>query len=355
MNKNRDISKNTYYMLTLEFKLLCVTVSRANSGKYYLTNKEAKKGYFLELKELNITLKVPFRALFNTNNKLKGIKSLSFSSAEYCLSYILGYCQLKNGSLSCYAKNGEARASGIYSKNGILKINSFSHSLIVIKALNLIKSNNELKTRFIEYINLNIDILRFNLKGDFKDYSDIILLSDIVKNCNNTVFYGYSARDDLLNDKNGFKEFNGLNNFYLNGSNMAYNNRFKATYNLKEWFISPFKCLGDCNKCKKCFKLNNKVINCLIHNKSSDIILNTIDNRSFLIELLSCYGLNITDSDLKVNKGLLSSLNTYFNGLNINIEFKKWLDFYYFITDSYELKDNIEQIDLNGLKALGVA
>jgi len=347
------INKNTYYMLSPEVLNGAVSISRATSGKYKLTKNDAKIGYYFIIKEQGINLRVPFRALFSTNDKLKGIKSISFSTAKYCQSYLLGLCQLKEGCLSCYAKNGEARASGTRTKSGHLKLNSFLASCLVIKCLNQLKTNSQLLQLFIEYVSNNIKLVRFNLKGDFKNSSDIILLSKIVSGCTGTVFYGYSARDDLLKGAGLFELFSGCSNFYLNGSNCIYTNRFKATYDLKEWFLSSFKCLGGCTGCKKCFKLHDKTINCLIHNKSSDKLLNTADNRAFLADLLNCYGLDITAADLTARVGLLDSFNNWLTSQKIDLQFNKFLDFYYYVTDTYEINDNIELLNIEDLKEYG--
>ena len=67
MNDKTTINKNTYYMLPMWFIRACISISRAKSGKYLLTKGEHKKGYFLELTSHNITLNVPFRALFMFN------------------------------------------------------------------------------------------------------------------------------------------------------------------------------------------------------------------------------------------------------------------------------------------------
>jgi len=350
-----DINKNTYYMLPRWFVHSCISISRATSGKYYLTNRDNKKGYFITLELNNISLKVPFRALFDTNDKIKPIVSLSFSSAIYCPSDLRGLCQLKDSNMSCYAKNGQKRACGDHTSLGIPCINSLMNSFLVMACLNILYNNIELLGLFSIYITKNYPIVRFNLKGDFKDFKDLYILSFLVKKCTRTVFYGYSARDDILFDLQGYKNYLRNDNCYLNGSNEQYTNLFKATYDLKEWFISNYKCLGGCMGCMNCFKLRNKTINCLVHNKNSDIVLNSLKNRVFLKKLLKCYGLNIKNSDLKIKSGLLESLNYYLNDIKqLDIFFESFLDLYYYLTNNYEIWDNIEQIDLKGLQALGV-
>ena len=360
MNKNSDINKNTYYMLSPYFLRACMSISRATIGKYYLTKRDLKANNFIVLKECNISLKVPFRALFDINDKIKPIKSLSFSSAIFCPSDKKGLCQLKDSNMSCYAKNGQKRASGLYTSDGIPCINSYLNSCLVMACLEVLKGDNKLLNRFIAFIDKNNPIIRYNLKGDFKDSSDLKLLSKIILGAKNTVFYGYSARDDLLEDNNGYNNYLRAKNLYLNGSNMFYTNRFKVTYDLKEWLLSPYICLGGCNKCKKCFSLKNKTILCLIHNKNSDILLNTFNNRLFLSRLFNSLDktLNLSQKDFKVKKGLLESINQVISekiGVDLSFsdfkEFKTWLS-----TLHYDIYDNIDFIgDINYLKSLGVA
>lgn len=360
MNKNGDINKNTYYILSPYFLRACISISRASSGKYYLTKRDLKANNFIVLKEANITLKVPFKALFDSNDKIKPIVSLSFSSAIFCPRDLKGLCQLKDSNMSCYAKNGQKRASGLYINNGIPCINSYLNSCLVMACLKELYNSNNLLEAFSSFINKNYPIVRYNLKGDFKDFKDLYILSFLVNRAFKTTFYGYSARDDILEDNNGYSDYLRANNCYLNGSNKFYTNRFKVTYDLKEWLLSPYICLGACNKCKKCFNLKNKTILCLIHNKNSDILLNTFNNRLFLVKLFNSLDktLNLSQEDFKVKKGLLDALNQVLSdkievdlSFNDFKEFKRWLN-----TLHYDIKDNIDFIsDIDYLKSLGVA
>ena len=355
MDKTTSINKNTYYMLPTWFVHSCMTISRAKSGKYLLTNKDNSNKNYVVLKLYGIVLKVPFRALFDTNNKIKPIVSLSFSSAIECPSDSRGLCQLTNSCLSCYAKNGQKRASATHTNKGYQCINSFMNSQLVMACLNKLYNDLELLSHFSGFINHNYKIVRFNLKGDFKNSKDLFILSYLVNRAFMTTFYGYSARDDLLDTNNGYDNYLRAKNCFLNGSNKQYSNRFKVTYDLKEWFNSPNKCLGGCIGCHNCFKLRNATINCLLHNKNSDIILNTLKNRIFLKKLLRCLGVNITNKDLKAKSGLLESLNHWFKcNMPYPIEFDSFLDFYYYVNDNYLIMDNIEHIDFLGLINLGV-
>lgn len=357
MTNNQSINKNTYYGLSPYFLGACMSISRATSGRYYLTRQDNKNNNYIVLNEQGITLKVPYRALFDTNDKIKPIVSLSFSDSINCPSAKRGLCQLNNYNMSCYAKNGQCRACGQYTNKGYRKINSLENSYLVMVCLNELYKDIEQLNNFSAFINKTYPIVRFNLKGDFKNEQDLYILSFLVSRAFKTVFYGYSARDDLLNEPtpiNGYEQYLRAKNCYLNGSNEQYTNRFKATYDLKEWWISPNKCLGGCITCSNCYTKRNTIINCLVHNKNSDIILNTLKNRVFLKRLLRCYGLNIKNSDLKVKSGLLESLNYYLEQQGINLYFDKFLDLFYYTTDTYNLWDNIEQVDIQGLVALGV-
>lgn len=322
------INKNTYYRLSPMFLRASMSISRAKSGKYHLSKTDIEKGYYLTLTECNINLKVPFKALFETNKKIKPIISLSFSSALHCPSKRRGLCQLKDTE-SCYALNGQLRASGLY-KNGIPCMNSILNSILVMECMELLKKDNAKFLKLCEYLTEKTPILRFNLKGDFKDITDLEFLLKLVKNCSGTVFYGYSARDDLLKGKN----FGEVENFYLNGSNKKYTNRFKTTYNLYQFFKAPYICLGDCKKCKKCYTLKGMTIECLIHNKKANIILNTRKNRVILSALLRDKNPSITEGDFLIKKDLLESLNHVIkHKIGLDTEFNNFIEFRSYIRE----------------------
>lgn len=313
-NYNNHINKETYFKISPFFNCLCHTISRANSGKYYLTKKDAKNGYYFELKEQGINLKVPFRAIFNTNSKLKEIKALNFSDAINCPSHRLGYCQLSNKNL-CYAYRGQKRAPYTSTKNGFKSMNTYYNSILSIKAIELLK-HDAVYYKFVEYIKANHTIIRFNQIGDFKDKTDYHLLINLTLDCPNTVFYGYSARDDILN---GYDE---STNLFINGSNKQYTNRFQTTTNIKQHLNNPLKCIGDCINCKKCYTLRGQTISCLLHGplKNIDKYFNNEPNRQFLKEFFNSNfnHLNLSDDDLKTHAGLLDSLNKAFKNSTYN-------------------------------------
>lgn len=310
---NNQINRETYYKISPFFNCLCHTISRATSGKYHQTKKDAKNGYYFELKEQGIALKVPFRAVFNTNSKLKDIKALNFSDALNCPSHRLGYCQLCDKNL-CYAYQGQKRASNTTTNNGFKCMNSYYNSILSIKAIELLKHDAGLYYKFVEYIKANHTIIRFNQIGDFKDETDYNLLINLALDCPDTVFYGYSARDDLLKGYGeGIHALFSPINLFINGSNKQYTNRFQTTTNIKQHLNNPKKCIGDCMNCKKCYTLRGQTISCLLHGslKNIDKYFNNEANRQFLKEFFNTNfnRLNLSDDDLKTHAGLLESLN----------------------------------------------
>lgn len=272
------IDKNTYYKLPSFFRNGAISVSRAKSGRYLLTATDKAKGYYVTLENNGIKLNVPFRALFETNSKVAPIKSLSFISAIDCPSHKMGFCQLKDGNVSCYAKNGQLRACGTYTKSGMPCINSQMASDLVSECIDHIKQYGQSRALFKQYIRETVPIIRFNLKGDFRDESDIYFLFGLAISCPDTVFYGYTARDDLLDAQKIWDKIDCLNNFVLNGSNMTYSNRFKVTYDIMEFMASNRSCIGKCSICGNCLEKGEGEIICLLHNKSSDNILKTVAN-----------------------------------------------------------------------------
>ncbi len=357
MVKNSLINKNTYYMLPMELKMI-ISAYGSNSSKYALNKQDLNNKWYITIIYCNIIFRIPFKALFHTNTKIKGIKGLDFSNATYCTSYMLGYCQIpcKN---YCYAYVFEKQyIKSTSTKNGFLKFNSYYKGLLLIRCFKALYSDLKLYNAFIDYIDKKIKVLRFNVNSEFNGINDFKLILDIAK-MTNTIVYGYSARDDLLKGYNDIK--NNYSNLFINGSNICYDNRYKAVFSLKEYFMASNKCLGSCNDCKKCFKLHNKVITTLFHNSNSDSILNTYDNRLFLIELLNALDtrLNLKETDLKVNKGIYSSLNKFlvsngFNDLkNLDINnIKELLDYIYYVP-RMELND-LEYSNKTILKEYGL-
>lgn len=350
------MNRETYNMLSIEFKAVCHSVSMAKSGRYCLTKTDLKRGYYVTLEELGITLKLGFRALFETNDKIAPIRSLSFINAFDCPSAKRGLCQLCNNKELCYARAGHLRASGTYRTKGQFKgctqINSLQSAKIVSRALDAIYSNKALLKLLINYIDVNIPILRFNLKGDFRSRKDINFIKLVAEYTEDTILYGYSARDDILSPT----EFDAYyHRVFLNGSNKKYTNRFEVVTDLKEYFKASFICHGGCKGCGNCYYLVDTTIKALLHGKGSDEVLNTLENREFLATLMSALGYTMTPKDLTVNKGLYRSLKKQFELRGLTIPFDSLKDLKEFLDSShYDLKD-FETVDYETLKSLGVA
>ena len=309
MNKkteNNLICKNTYYQIPIELMAIGMASIKKNS-KYALSKTDIKNNWYLVIKYLNIPFKIPFKALFHTNSKIKGIHGFDFNNASFCDSFRLGLCHIPVKKF-CYAYVFELQyIKSKTDKKGFLKLNAYYKGLLMIRVLKILYSDNSLKSRLFDYINLKIKVLRFNVNSDFKDKKDYKFILELASNCYNTVIYGYTARDDLLTDYDSLE----YSNLTINGSNVCYDNKYYATFSIEYYFKSHYKCLGDCLECKKCFKLKNKDIVTLFHNSNSDSILNTLENRQFLIELLANYGLILKETDLKRFKGIFKSLNQY--------------------------------------------
>lgn len=338
---NHGINKNTYYMLPIWFISLC------NTKKYKInTQKEIKNKSYITIEYYNITLKVGFKALFNSNSKIKGIKSLDFDNANHCSSYRLGLCQVGDKNL-CYAHNFEHQY--LKSHNGYYwTFNAYLKGFLMSYVTRELSKNNNLKSLFMDFIDNHIDILRFNVNSDFKNINDFKLLLDIVSHCQNTVIYGYTARDDLLIEYNDNKD--SYKNLTINGSNESYDNRYKCTFSLKEYYMARYQCLGACLECKKCFKLNNITIINLFHHSQADTILNTYKNREFIIKIFKAFNIDLNHDILKINKGLFSNLNKYLKD-NYQIDLKNYdIKSLKTLMDGlqalhYEIMDNIDLYD----------
>ena len=350
------ISKNTYYQIPYDLKIIMDAYGFKNS-KYCCNKSDIKKGYFIELEFLGIIFKIPFKALFHTNDKIKGIKGLDFNNATYCTSYYMGYCQIPCQKY-CYAFVFEMQyLSSTDSKQGFKTFNSYFKGFLLVRCFDVLYSNSKAYDKFLEYINLKIPILRFNVNSEFNSHKDVNLIFDIALNCPNTVVYGYTARDDLLNG------YNPLDNkrLFINGSNELYDNRYYATFSLKEYFMAKNKCLGSCHGCKKCFLLRHEIITTLFHNSMADSILNTVDNRNFLVSLINALDteMNICEADLMVNKGIFFSLNKFLMSKGCDDlkemdikNIKGFLDYIYYMP-KHEILDS-ENINKDVLKQYGL-
>ena len=330
--QNKAINKQTFYMIPRELLTIIHSYGFKNS-KYSVNKRDLKNNWYIEIIFQGITFKIPFKALFHTNSKIKGIKGLDFNNASYCSSFLKGTCQIPCQKY-CYAFVFERQyISSIDSKKGFMTFNSYYKGFLLTRAFKVIYDEIRTYNLFIEYINKNIEVLRFNVNSEFNNANDWNLILDIAL-LTSTIVYGYTARDDLLKGYHMLKSnSSNYGNLFVNGSNQCYDNRYYVTFDLKEYFMASFKCFGSCNDCKKCFKLQNKIIITLFHNSNADTILNTYDNRKFIVTLLNALdiNLNLTENDLLKNKGIFSSLNNFFKS-----------------TYQIDLKDN----DINNIKGL---
>ena len=335
MNKNGLINKQTYYQIPMELKMI-INAYGFNTSKYKLNKRDLKNNYYVSIEFLGIAFKIPFKALFHTNDKIKGIKGLDFNNAAYCTSFRDNRCQIPCKKY-CYAYVFELQyLSSIDSKKGFMTFNSYYKGFLLVRAFNVIYKDKNTYNKFLEYIDKYIPILRFNVNSEFNNALDVNLIYDIALICSNTIIYGYSARDDLLK---GYKPFN-YSRLFINGSNEMYDNKYNVTFSLKEYFMAINKCLGSCNACKKCFKLKNELITTLFHNSRADSILNTLDNRNFIVRLVNALdgSLELKESDLRVNKGIFFSLNKFLISKGCNdlksldiTNIKGFLDYIYYM------------------------
>lgn len=299
------------------------------TSKYYLTPTDEKNNYYVEITAENGTvLKIPFKAMFfkeGTNKKLGKLTAIS-NSSTHCSSRELNMCQLTDPDAHCYGCLTEKQ----YCRKDI--INSYESNLIsglILNAANI--------TYLSEYVNqqLKPDYIRFNKHGDFINHQQFIKLLNLVESCKNTIFYGYTCRDDILSSYNITSDFlkECIPNLRINGSNKLYTNRFKVTYSLKEYANAKNKCLGSCLNCKQCILGRNKKITCLYHGSNSETVLNTNANRIFICEILAAAGQKINPDKLKggrlfdkLNKELIKLYNQDLKLLGINTT-KEFLDY----------------------------
>ena len=353
MNQTATINKNNYYQIP-RF-IIALIFSNQRGGKYTATKTEIKNNYYFKLPVpgMNLELNVPFKAILKDNTKIKGIKALNFSTAKDCSSHRRGLCQVKS-IYDCYAFQGEERNKNDITDNGSLKINSRHQIELSVYFIEVLKHKKDTLKNFINYLNARIKYLRFSVNGDFKSQADIDILTKICKSYNG-ICYGYTAADWL--------DFQELQKFAaVNGSNRKYTNRYKATYNLNEYFqaiIKSRECLGECISCGKCWKLKNTTIINLFHKKDADQILNTYKNREFIIKLLAAFNINITQQDLTKYTGIYYSINAYFKKeYQTNLkdqDIKNIKDFLITIANShYDIIDNIDQYNKEALKELGI-
>ena len=350
-----QINKNNYYQIPRY--LIALVFSNQRGGKYAANKTELKNGWTFKVNipGLNLQINIPFKAILKDNDKLKGIKGFNFSTATNCRSYKRGYCQINNKS-DCYAYQGEQRAKNDITKDGGLKMNSRHQITLNMLFNDKLKHDPELLNKFIEYLNQKVPYLRFNVNGDFKNYSDIKLLTNICKEYTGTA-YGYTAADDLQ----GLDQLQTV--AAVNGSRRKYTNRFKATYSLEEFFNSILQgknCLGGCIDCMKCWTLKDSTIINLFHKKDSDVILNTWNNRRFISQVLNAFNIPTTPEDLQTLKGIYSSTRRHIlqtTGSDLkDQDINNIKDFLYYTAacSHHDIQDNNTLYNMDQVQRLGL-
>lgn len=313
------------------------------SSKFYLNQRdEENKFYTSIIVEDGTRLNIPFKAAFfkNPSEKLNGIVALS-NSAINCSSHAAGMCQLHDPERDCFGLRIETQ----YTRQDIIN----SQESNFISGLILQTANTE---KLAEYINtvLKPDYIRFNKHGDFINDTQFLNLMHLVERCRDIKFFGYTARDDIMKQYNITGEYLTAchPNLRINGSNHKYNNRFKVTYNYKEWIINYIdSCSGQCNKCFKCINRNNTTIYALFHHSNAETILNTAENRQFLTEVMEAVGITDINPDELQGGNLFNNLNKAYQ-YYYNTDLKK--------TGCNSTKDFISDIirDLQNLQNSGV-
>lgn len=306
--KKVTVNYNTYLMLTPVFKSLISSYLSKNS-KYILSGNDLKHDFYFNYFEGDLFFKVPLTAIFGTNQKIEGILGIAFSTAKDCPSNKRGLCQLPDGEL-CYAIKGERQGSK-KPANYLMGMGSYYNGLLSEYYFKRFYNSSKVRTIFKNYCTYyQVDTLRFNLKGDFKNTKDIKSLEYIAQM--GLSLTGYTARDDLRAYL--FDLINNNTNIILNGSNIMYNNLFNAVDNIKEYLSAPHQCLGGClkNGCLNCYKLKNIVITVLIHGSGAGVTLNTEANRLFISKVLKTEGLYISPEALAKSKDLYKKLKAIF-------------------------------------------
>lgn len=271
--------------------------------------------FFITVELDNKTINIPFEyILINTNRKLKGIPYINFEFS--CSSKQKKLCK---NSKYCYS----LRDQKLF-KNNNYKI------LLNVLFIELVQyyfylDKKELFNNLVNYLN-QFKLIRFNCNNDLNNILNVDFLSQLSLKLPNSIIAGYTNRYDLIKDNNALKQLNKPKNLIINGSNYLLDNNYYVTTNLKLYCNTNYYCLGSCKNCLKCFKAAEKNIYCLLHGNINliDSAFNTAENRKFLIEFFNnnFNYLDLKEKDLKVNKGLLSSLNKFLRQHKIYYEYQ---------------------------------
>lgn len=299
-------------------------VSQAKkSSTYRLDTRAERRGYYFMWEGIP----VPFRVLFDDNNKTDGILGFSFGTAKDCPSNSLGLCQLPSDRV-CYAKAGESRATKKNNEDGSRGMDSYFKGVLFSQFWDLFETHtDQVRSDLIRFLDENgIEELRFNLKGDFRHSLDICAVWHLAELGYRLT--GYTARDDMSELLEKLGEHPRI---ILNGSNRKYTNRFKATTNIKEYLQASHRCIGSCSDCRNCYRLRGVEIVVLVHGSGSDTLLNTPENRKLIIDTFRGGVSIFKEEDFQRAKGLLTCVNKTleaigFNGVSFDSR-KELLDF----------------------------
>lgn len=257
---------------------------------------------------------IPFKYLLtNTNKKLNGLHYINFEVE--CSSKTKGYCNICN---YCYSILGQ----------NLFKNNNHKICLNVLFIKYVIneyhKDNLKPFKLVVDYLK-NVQLVRFNCNNDFSSINDLKFLIKLSQELPNTTIYGYTKRLDL---KDSIESLDVPKNLIINSNykELSKNgNVYKTTYDIQEYILNNYTCKGVCINCLKCTKKTKKTIYCLLHGPKNriDSVYNTQNNRQYLINFFKQkHNINISESDLTTNKGLLSSLNKFLRSTNNPLQFK---------------------------------
>ena len=126
------------------------------------------------------------------------------------------------------------------------------------------------------------EVIRLHVDGEFLDESYFLMILNVVNECNNTVFFVYTKRYDLIekykdsipnnlkvmlsiDEKNPF--IDKVKSLYRNSNNnikvfYSFNNE-NENENEKELYTVT--CFGNCRYCDYCYNDSKEFIKCKIH------------------------------------------------------------------------------------------
>ena len=285
-----------------------------NNKSINLNLMDKTRGFYVTFEYKDQQINIPFKYLLtNTNKKLRGIAYINFEIE--CSSKNKGYCSICK---YCYSILGQ----------NLFKNNNHKICLNVLFIRYIINEYNQDNLKpfklLIDYLN-NVPLVRFNCNNDFNSINDIKFLVELSKNLHDTILYGYTKRLDFKDNMESLKIPKNLiiNSNYKELSKNG--SLYVTTYDLQEYINNNYTCKGICINCLKCTKKANKTIYCLLHGPKNriDSAYNTQKNRQYLIKFFNKkHNINLSESDLTTNKGLLSSLNKYLRSNNHNLQFK---------------------------------